>query len=254
MISTWKTLILSAALVCLSVLPAAAEINQTEFNQAMETFLSSEAGQESVGAAMQKYVERMRSRAAKEQQQRQAAAQEQQFDNPIAVKLTENDMTKGPANAKVTIVEFSEFECPYCRRGADTMYEVLKAYPNDVRLVFKHLPLSFHKNAEPASRAALAAGKQGKFWEMHDHLFENQRSLGEKLYMEQAEKMGLDMTQFKSDYNSAALKKQIQEDLKEAERVGVRGTPGFLINGVLVSGARPADDFKQIIDRWLAKK
>ncbi|MCB0317866.1 MAG: thioredoxin domain-containing protein [Bdellovibrionales bacterium] len=149
------------------------------------------------------------------------------------------------------MVEFSDFQCPYCKRGADTMAEVLKAYPNDVNLVFKNLPLPFHKQAGPAAKAALAAGKQGKFWEMHDRLFNNQQRLSAGFYEEQAKDLGLDVEKFKTDLNDPELEKQLKADMDLAQKHGISGTPGFFVNGVEVRGAMPVDHFKGIIDRWL---
>ena len=111
--------------------------------------------------------------------------------------------------------------------------------------------MAFHKQAKPAAAAALAAGEQGKFWEMHDALFNNQRSLSPTFYEEQAEKLGLDVDKFKKDMESEAIQKQIDEDVKLAGKHGISGTPGFFVNGVAVKGAYPLDHFKKIVDRWL---
>ena len=132
------------------------------------------------------------------------------------------------------------------------MKEVLKNYPKDVKLVFKNLPLPFHKNAEPAARAALAAGKQGKFWEMHDKLFANQKKLNEAFYTSTAKDLGLNVETFKKDYASDELKKQVKDDAAQARKLGIQGTPGFTVNGVMVKGAYPFDHFKGIVDRWLS--
>jgi protein-disulfide isomerase len=134
------------------------------------------------------------------------------------------------------------------------MDDIVKAYGDKVRVVFKNLPLSFHKNAEPAARAALAANKQGKFWEMHDAFFNNQRGLNEEFYMTTAKNIGLNVDKFKADMNSDEIKKQVQADMELAKKHGVSGTPGFSVNGVMVRGAYPLDHFKGIIDRWLAQK
>ena len=131
------------------------------------------------------------------------------------------------------------------------MEEVLKEYPDKVKLVFKHLPLGFHKEAKPAAIAANAAGRQGKFWEMHDLLFEKQRELNSDLYPKLAKQLGLDMDKFNADMKDEAIAKQVDEDAKQANKLGVRGTPGFFVNGVQVKGARPLSHFKKLIDRWL---
>ena len=123
-----------------------------------------------------------------------------------------------------------------------------------MKLVFKNLPLSFHKNAKPAAIAALAAGKQGKYWEMHDELFKKQRGLTAEYFLKSAETIGLNIDQFKKDLTDEALAKQVADDEKAARGLGINGTPGFLVNGVLLSGAQPLPAFKKVIDRWLAMK
>jgi len=163
-----------------------------------------------------------------------------------------NSYTKGPENAPVTIVEFSDFQCPYCSRGNNTLSQVLDQYKGKVRVVFKAFPLPFHKEAEPAHRAALAAGKQGKFWEMHDKLFENQKALKTPGILDTfAQQLGLNMAKFKKDMESPELKKQVQQEMAEGKAVGVRGTPAFFINGTRLVGAQPLPKFKQVIDAEL---
>ncbi|MCB9527313.1 MAG: thioredoxin domain-containing protein [Myxococcales bacterium] len=169
------------------------------------------------------------------------------------VKVNPNDAVKGPANAKITIVEFSEFQCPFCKRVGPTIDQIMKEYAGKVRIVFKHNPLSFHKDAPLASQAALAAGKQGKFWEMHDMLFENQRALQPADIEKYAQEIGLNMTKFKADLESDEIKKQIAADQALANEVGARGTPTFFINGRKLRGAQPFEQFKQVIDEELKK-
>ena len=232
---------------------AFAEIDAKEFEAALKKYLESEEGQTTVGSTVESYFQKKQAQAKQQQAKKRAEQLEEQFKNPIKIDAG-NSPSKGPADAKVTIIEFSDFQCPYCSRADKTIKQVLEAYPKDVKVVFKNLPLGFHKQAEPAARATLAAHKQGKFWEMHDALFANQKGLSEDLYMKQAEKLGLDMDKFKADYNSDAIKKQVQEDAKLAAQHGITGTPGFFVNGVAVRGAYPFDHFKMIIDRWLKEK
>ncbi len=250
MLSKLKRLFLALLISSSFTGQAFSEIDQKEFDAAMKKFLASEEGQTSLGSTVEAYFSKKQAEAKKNQAEKQQQQLEEQFKNPVKIAAG-NSPSKGPKNARVTIIEFSDFQCPYCSRADKTIKEVLQAYPEDVRVVFKNLPLGFHKQAEPAARAALAAGEQGKFWEMHDALFENQRKLSEDLYMEQAKKLGLDMEKFTKDYNSEAIKKQVQEDAKLARKHGITGTPGFFVNGVAVRGAYPASHFKMIIDRWL---
>jgi protein-disulfide isomerase len=166
---------------------------------------------------------------------------------------TTGSQFKGPQNAKVAIVEFSDFQCPFCSRVGPTLAKINQDYPQDVKVVFKHLPLAFHNKAMGAAQAAEAAGKQGKFWEMHDLLFQNQRALSEEKYVEWAGELKLDIEKFKKDMVSAEVKQRIEADKREASKLGVTGTPGFFINGRFLSGAKPYDSFKAIIDKELGK-
>jgi protein-disulfide isomerase len=159
---------------------------------------------------------------------------------------------KGNKNAPVTIVEFTDFQCPYCARVQPVLKEVLKAYPKEVKLVLKNYPLRIHQQARNAAKAAMAAAEQGKFWQMHDALFENYNKLSEEKFKELATKIGLDVKQFLADYHSTKYDKAIQEDIKLARKVGVTGTPTFFINGKRMR-RRSFEDFKQAIDKILKK-
>jgi len=169
------------------------------------------------------------------------------------VKISDSPF-KGSADAEVTIVEFSDFQCPYCGRVTPTLAKLLEEYPDQVRIVYKHLPLSFHKDALPAAKAAVAARRQGKFWEMHDALFQNQHSLGDETYLEIARDLGLDIERFEQDYRSAAVAAEVAQDMNEARRLGVTGTPGFFVNGRFASGARPYESFKAMVDEALSAR
>ena len=172
---------------------------------------------------------------------------------PVFVEIPSDAPTKGPADAKVTIVEFSEFECPFCNRVLPTVQQILDTYKNDVRLVFRHLPLPFHRNAAPAAEAAMAAHAQGKFWEFHDKAFANQRALTRENFEKWAQEIGLDMKKFKADLDSGKYKARVEQDRAYAGTVGARGTPAFFINGKLVSGAQPFENFKKVIDEEIKR-
>ncbi|MBN8548843.1 MAG: thioredoxin domain-containing protein [Deltaproteobacteria bacterium] len=223
------------------------------FEDSMTSYLASDSGQAAVGKAVEEYFKKRQSEARKQQEEQASAAMEEQFKNPVKIDVGSSPVI-GPADAKVTIIEFSDFQCPYCKRGYDTMKEIEQAYPKDVRIAFKNLPLPFHPHAKPAAMAALAAGKQGKFWEFHDALFENQADLGDKLYEATAQKLGLNMEKWKKDMASPEVAKQIEDDMAVGAKNGIQGTPGFFVNGVAVKGAYPASHFKMIIDRWLSGK
>jgi len=173
-------------------------------------------------------------------------------DNKIYdVQVKPGDAIKGNPKAPVTIVEFSDFQCPFCSRVNPTISTIMKTYGDKVRIVFKHNPLAFHKDAPLASEASLAAGAQGKFWEMHDLLFANQRKLKRADLDGYAAKLGLDMAKFKSDLDKRTFKAQVDADLAQARKIGVRGTPNFFVNGRKLTGARPFPQFKQKIDEAL---
>ena len=167
----------------------------------------------------------------------------------VPVDINRDMVTGNAKDALITIVEFSEFQCPFCTRGAGTVKQVLQKYGDDVRVVFKHLPLPFHQEAEPAARASLAAGKQGKFWEMHDVLFERQAQLkgNPGIFKEIASSLGLNMEKWEKDFNSAELTQQVKEDVELANSIGARGTPNFFINGVQLVGAQPLEAFEGVI-------
>ena len=133
--------------------------------------------------------------------------------------------------AKIDIVEFSDFQCPFCKRVEPTIKRVKDEYGDDVRVVFKHMPLSIHPQAKGAHAAAEAAHKQGKFWEMHDLIFENQRQLNDDAYLSYAKSIGLDIEQFQKDAKSSVVLSKIEADTAEAGKLGVTGTPAFFING-----------------------
>jgi protein-disulfide isomerase len=158
----------------------------------------------------------------------------------------------GPASAPGAIVAFSDFQCPFCSRAVPTLEQVEKTYGDEVRIVFKHLPLSMHPKAPAAHAAAVAAHPQGRFWEMHDRIFANQREMSPERYVQYATELGLDVARFQKDVESADVKKRIDADASEAARLNVRGTPAFFINGRYLSGAQPFQAFQQRIDEELA--
>jgi len=155
---------------------------------------------------------------------------------------------KGDAQALVTIVMFSDFQCPFCGRVRPTLDQLEKEYPGKIRVYFRHNPLPFHDKAKLAARAAVAAERQDKFWAMHDILFENQSALAREDLIQYAERIGLDRDRFNRDLDSDEALKQVEEDLELGRNLGVQGTPNFYINGRPIRGAVPVDQFKVIID------
>ena len=159
----------------------------------------------------------------------------------------------GPKHAKVTVVEWSDFECPFCSRGATVVNEIKAAYPKDVKFVFRHRPLPMHPNAPLAHEASMAAHEQGKFFEYHDVLFANQRALDRASLERYAQQLNLDMAKFKAALDSGKYKSYVQQDSDEGQRSGAGGTPTFFVNGRKIVGAQPFAAFKATIDEELGK-
>jgi predicted DsbA family dithiol-disulfide isomerase len=158
----------------------------------------------------------------------------------------------GPESAPVTIVEFSDFQCPYCSRVVPTVKEIAARYPDQVRIVFRHLPLNFHANARNAAYGSICAGDQDRFWEYHDLLFANQRALQRAHLSDYATSLGLDMESFETCMSAPETEAQVAADLEEAERLGASGTPAFFINGIFLSGSQPIEVFDELIQEEIA--
>ncbi len=170
------------------------------------------------------------------------------YDIPIGASPV-----KGPANAPVTMLEFADYQCPFCARNLPLVKQVLDAYPTQVKFVYKEFPLtSIHQHAMGASKAAVAAQRQGKFWEMHDKLFENYQKLDPESLKKYAAEVGLDVAQWEKDMASPEVDKQVQEDMRVARAADVRGTPSMFINGKRVTN-RSLEGIKEMIDAALKK-
>ena len=170
------------------------------------------------------------------------------LEDRVEVEVGKSEI-RGDKKAEYTVIAFSDFQCPFCKRGDDTIKAVMQKYDKKVRYIFKHFPLGFHPEAAPASKAAWAAGKQGKFYEYHDKLIENQGKLGDELYVQIAKDLKLNMDKFNKDRASDEAQKQIDEDIKAGQAVGISGTPGFILNGVKILGAYPVEHFEKVISK-----
>jgi len=173
---------------------------------------------------------------------------------PFRKKVEADGPSKGNAKAPVTIVEFSDFQCPYCSRAEPTLAKVLADYGDKVRLVFRDFPLDFHKEAQKASEAAHCAGDQGKYWEMHGKLFAAQQDLQVESLKKHARDLGLDGDEFDKCLDSGAKEQVVKDHFKAGREVGVQATPAFFINGRPLAGALPYEEFKKVIDDELARK
>lgn len=183
-------------------------------------------------------------------------AREEEFKNPKKPEIQNWRAVLG--EGPITIVEYSDFQCPFCKRGASTVKQVMDEYKGKVKFVFKHLPLDFHPAAMPAAQIFEAINMQdsGKAYKFHDIVFEQQDKLkgpdnGVKWMLEEAKKLGVDVAKVKKDMESEEVAKRIEADMEEAAKFGFQGTPGYLINGVSLRGAYPLAEFKKIIDQHL---
>ena len=175
------------------------------------------------------------------------------LDPPRVEVESEGFPAKGPENAPVTIVEFSDFECPFCARVVPTLDQVAEEYGDRVRIVFRQFPLAMHPNAPKAAEASLCAADQDKFWEMHDLMFEEQKQLKVADLKAKAERLELDVEQFNQCLDSGEYEDEVQADMQAGQRAGVTGTPAMFVNGRLVSGAVPFEQVAQVIDSELAR-
>lgn len=177
---------------------------------------------------------------------------EESFDKPLVAEIRSDEAIRGPKDAPLTLIEYSDFECPFCSRGYTTVMDLMKKYPGKIRFIYKHLPLSFHEQAMPAAQyyEAIRLQDEKKAFAFHDEIFANQGKLknGTAFLDAAAKKAGADLAKVKKDLNSAAVKNRIEADQKEAASFGMQGTPGFLLNGVPVRGAYPADYFVTLVD------
>jgi protein-disulfide isomerase len=164
----------------------------------------------------------------------------------------------GKADAPVKVIAFSDFQCPFCARGADTIHEIKKKYGSKVQIAFKHFPLPMHKEATPASEASMCVNEQStdKFWKFHDLIFKNQGKMSDADLESHAKAVGADMAKFKECFTAKKYKDFVQKDMSYGEKIGVRSTPTFFVNGQLVAGAVPMEQFSELIDDELeaAKK
>ncbi|MFP5287619.1 MAG: thioredoxin domain-containing protein [Thermoanaerobaculia bacterium] len=200
------------------------------------------------------------------EQQRQAEMQQKFYEGlrakhkiryllePTRVEVAATGPSQGPATAPVTIVEFSDFQCPYCARLIPTLDEVKKKYGDKVRIVFRQYPLNFHQHAQKAAEASLCANEQGKFWELHDAMFQNQQALAVEQLKAKAAELGMNAEQFNSCLDSSKYAAQVKADFDEGAKAGVNGTPAMFINGRFLSGAQPLNEITKVIDDELARK
>ncbi len=246
----------AAGLLLSSCAPSAKQLKETIEKDPSIVFSAIEKDPEKFIEVVNKAARQAQAKAGEKAQQEETAKRDEEFKNPLKPEIDEKRAMMGPADAKITLVEYSDFECPYCSRGYQTVQEVKKAYAGQIRFVFKHLPLDFHPMAMPAAKyfEALARQSSEMAYKFHDMVFENQGQLKEKKekFLEDiAKKVGADMKKLKTDLADESIMTRINADMAEAQKFGISGTPGFIINGVSLKGAYPFPEFKAIIDRHL---
>lgn len=192
------------------------------------------------------------------QMKAQQAEREEEFKNPKKPKLDAARATVGSKSLPIQLIEYSDFQCPYCRKGADIVKELKEKYKGKIFFQFKHLPLPFHPYAMNAAKAfeAIALQSKEKAYKFHDAIFANQEGLGkgDSFLFETAKSLGADVEKMKKAMDSDQVKKRIEEDMEEAKKFGIQGTPGFIVMGVTVKGAYPKEEFIGIINKKLASK
>jgi protein-disulfide isomerase len=216
------------------------------------------------GAPLDQVRERIRSLILQQRTQTAYRAYVNQLKSKTTVRIlldpsrqriaTGDSPTKGPANAPIELVEFADFQCPYCLQVRPTVAKVLDTYGDRIRFVYRHYPLPNHPNARAAAEAAQCAAEQGKFWLYHDRLFASPTKLADADLKQAAAELGMDSSRFNDCFDSRKYKAQVEADIAAGNEAGVNGTPAFFINGRLLSGAQPFDAFKRVIDDELELK
>jgi protein-disulfide isomerase len=207
--------------------------------------------------ALQKAAKTAQEEMGKNREADEKKKLEESFDKPLVADIRADESIRGPKDAILTLVEYSDFECPFCSRGYDTAMALMKKYEGKIRFIYKHLPLSFHEQAMVTAQYYEAVRMQDpkKAFAFHDEIFKNQRKLknGVAFLDATVKQVGADLAKVKKDMNSAAAKTRIDEDMKEAAKFGMQGTPGFILNGVPVRGAYPPEYFDGIVDQLVKK-
>lgn len=233
--------------------PSASQLKKTLEENPEIVFNAIEKNPKAFFESVKKAEEGFREEMEKGRAEAEEKALEEDFKNPKQPVVDASRAIFGNKNAPITIVEYSDFQCPFCARAHNTMEELFKKYPDKIRLVYKHLP--FKPQAEPAARyfEAIAMQDGAKAKKFHDTLYENQRNIMEGTsYLDKvAKQVGADLAKVKKSLNSEEISKRLAADLEEARKFNFEGTPGFLVNGVSVRGAFPLEHFAMIIDRHL---
>lgn len=207
--------------------------------------------------ALQVAASKTRELSAKNKSMQEEQELAKAFENPLHPKITKEDAILGPIDSPITLVEYSDFECPYCSRGHEVVKSLLEKYKGKIRFIYKHLPLAFHPQAMIAAQyfEAIKLQSTSLAFKFHDKVFEQQSKLknGEKFLKELAKGLKVDMKKLKTDLNSKEVLSKIENDKEEAREFGIAGTPGFVLNGIPIRGAYPKEYFVSIIDKLQTK-
>lgn len=199
-------------------------------------------------------------KGAMEEKKREAEKQafEESFKKPLEPEIRSDEAIRGTKGAPIVLIEYSDFECPFCSRGFNTVTEFMDKYKGKVQFIYKHLPLSFHPAAMVSSQyyEAIRLQSEEKAFKFHDAIFANQRKLknGKKFLEAEAKKLGVNMSKLNKDIDSDTVKDRIKADMAEAAKFGIQGTPGFVLNGIPIKGAYPLSHFDKIVKELQDRK
>ena len=238
--------------------PSASQLKKAIEKDPSIVFVAIEKDPEKFIEVVNAAAQNAQKRAQQKAQDDETKGRDAEFANPLKPEIESDRVIFGKADAPITIVEYSDFQCPFCSKGFNTVKQVQAEYKDQVRIVFKHLPLDFHPLAMPASKYFEALARQGadKAEKFHDAIFSNQAELNAKkeaFLKDAAKKTGADMKKLEKDLADPKIMERITKDIEEAKKFNISGTPGFIINGVSLRGAYPFEEFKVIIDRHLKK-
>ncbi len=245
--------IISLLIITITALPSCTRVDPDSKAFQDAVVKAVEARKEEIFKIMSREARESRVRQREEALKKAKAEMEEQFKKPLEPAI-DGRYVMGSKNAPITIIEYSDFQCPYCKKGSQIVHRVMNIYKGKVRLIFKHLPLNIHKNAMTAARGAIAAEKQGRFKEYYTVLFNNQKKIDRNFILGTARSLGMNVSKFTRDMDSPEAEKIIRADMDEAKRFGITGTPAYVINGVALKGAYPLEEFKAVIDRHLSGK
>lgn len=234
----------------------AGNISRDELKKALEKnpdvlIEAIKANKKAIFDLMNQASQEEQARVQKEAEEAEKKAYVDAFKNPLQPAIDDKTRIRGEKDARYTLVEYADFQCPYCAAGYQNVAELRKKYGNDLRFIFKHLPLPFHPQSMPAAQwlEAVAMQSPEKAWKFHDILFQNQDKLSVDFLKKTASDLGLDAERCAKDAESQAVKDRIAADVEEAGRFGFNGTPAFLLNGIPVHGSYPVEYFEEIIKK-----